>query len=156
MTAKILIDSYANVRVSPTFLKTWGPENGFEILGFAAYLWGSDNALCGVANPPAVQAITHTWLEELTAAGMGLFGNLELGANDPDVLGAQGGIDQATLAVDATEHYMLLLVLPSASAMMPSSPTGPTSLPSTQKLTASSGLPGTSLSSTASPRSTRR
>lgn len=100
MTSKILIDSYANVRVSPSYLKTWGPENGYEILGFAAYLWGSDNALCGQTNPPEVQAITHTWLRELTNAGMGLFGNLELGANDPDVLGGQGGIDRATLAVD--------------------------------------------------------
>jgi hypothetical protein len=99
MTAKILLDSYANVRISPTFLKTWGPENGYEVLGFAAYLWGSDNALCGTALPAQVQPITHQWLEELTAAKMGFFGNLELGSNDPSNLGAAGGVERASLAV---------------------------------------------------------
>lgn len=99
MTTPVLLDSYDNVLVSPSYLITWGPQNGFDILGFAAYLWGSGVALCGTGDPPTVTSAAHQWLEQLTGAGMGMFGNLEIGANDPSNLGGPGGVMRATTAV---------------------------------------------------------
>lgn len=99
MVSTVLLDSYDNVLVSPTFLKTWGPANGYNVLGMALYAWGSDAAMCGQGNPPRLTAAGRDWLEEATAVGMGCFLNLEIGASDPSNLGGPGGIVRANTVV---------------------------------------------------------
>ena len=99
MLSPVMLDSADNVLVSPTFLQSWGPKNGYQVLGMPLYAWGSWTAVCGIGNPPVLTPIARTWLEEATVAGMGCFLNLEIGANDPSVLGGPGGLARAKTVV---------------------------------------------------------
>lgn len=99
MVSTVLLDSYSNVLVSPTFLQSWGPKNGYNVLGMALYAWGSWVAMCGQGDPPVLTSYGRTWLEEATVAGMGCFLNLEIGADDPSTLGGPGGLARAKTVV---------------------------------------------------------